>query len=247
MVAAVAMVKDEADIIAATVTQMLTQVDLVIVADNASTDGTRDILNELPVLVVDDPEVGYHQSRKMTALAQRAASAGAEWVVPFDADEFWYSPFGRIADVLNWFDGAVATADIYDHRSTTTDPADTNPVRRMGWRGREPLPLHKVACRPVLPVTIAQGNHGAHYPTQQPLTGHLIVRHFPYRSPEQMIRKARNGAAAYAATDLPEDMGKHWRDYGRLTDDQLVEVFDTWFSSSDPASDRALIFDPCLA
>ena len=31
---------------------------------------------------------------------------------------------------------------------------------------------------------------------------------------EQFVSKVRNGAAAYAATDLPPEAGAHWRQYG---------------------------------
>ena len=54
--AAVTMVRDEADIIETTVRHMLTQVDVVIVADNRSVDGTREIVEQLPVHLLDDPE-----------------------------------------------------------------------------------------------------------------------------------------------------------------------------------------------
>jgi glycosyltransferase involved in cell wall biosynthesis len=130
-VAAIAMVRDEADIVGSTVAHMLTQVDHVIVADNGSVDGTRDILASLDVELVDDPERGYYQSRKMTALAAQARAAGHDWVVPFDADEVWYSPFGRIADVLDgigvqWL---AAPASLYDHV-----PAGWSPGRSPRWR-----------------------------------------------------------------------------------------------------------------
>src|SRR5262245_51477569 len=109
------MVKDEADIIGFTVARMFGQVDEIIIADNGSTDGTRELLEQLPVQLVDDPDPAYYQSRKMTDLAARAAAAGAEWVIPFDADEVWYSPFGRISDVLHGQPtSAIATADLYD-------------------------------------------------------------------------------------------------------------------------------------
>src|SRR5881394_2910564 len=105
-VIAVAMVKDEADIIQATVCHMLTQVDQVIVADNMSTDGTRNILdsllvlNSLPVEVVDDNDPAYYQSSKMTHLARLAYLRGADWVVPFDADELWTANGATVKETL---------------------------------------------------------------------------------------------------------------------------------------------------
>lgn len=251
-VCGIARVKDEADIIRPVVEHMLTQVNWVLIADNGSTDGTRDILADLErdcddasVYVVDDPEVGYFQSRQMSALAARAATLGAAWVVPFDADEWWYSPFGRIADVLEDQPAAcVATAELYDHVATGEDPDDPNPVTRIQWRRQEPAALPKVAARTRPAVTIHQGNHGADH--GQRVDGLLVVRHFPYRSVEQFICKVRNGAAAYAATDLPEHQGQHWRDYGRLLEsggpDALADVFRTWFWQPHPTKD--LIRDP---
>ena len=75
---AVCMARDEADVIGSTVAHMLAQVDAVIVADNLSTDRTREILDQLAggssgrLVVVEDPDPAYRQSEKMTALALRA-------------------------------------------------------------------------------------------------------------------------------------------------------------------------------
>lgn len=249
-VVAVAMVKDEADIVGATVGHMVTQVDAVIVADNQSTDDTRAILDSLPVTVIDDDEPGYYQADKMTRLAHMARTEmGADWVVPFDADEWWESPHGRLADILeanpSW---PVVEAELYDYVASAVDPDKGDPVDRIQWRRQEPLPLPKVACQTGEDLLIWQGNHGATYsaPHMQ-LPGTLVVRHFPYRSPEQFARKAINGAAAYAATDLPANVGQHWRDYGRIAEqngpEALHDVFHRWFWSADP-KDSGLIFDP---
>lgn len=248
---AVTTVKDELDVLPYTLEHMLGQVDHVTVADNRSTDGTREWLDDLQrsgkyherLWVQDEPEIGYYQAQRQTRMAAAAAEQGASWVVSWDADELWYSPFGRIADVLSNQPATVSQAALYDRVPTALDGAEANPLLRMGWRRREPAPLPKVACRPTIAVRIEQGNHAAHFDTETE-TGLLVVFHYPYRSSEQMIRKARNGAAAYAATDLPEDVGKHWRDYGRLTDEQIGDVFREHFWSAAPERDDTLIFDP---
>lgn len=250
---AIAMVKDEADIVGSTVEHMRTQVDHVIVADNGSTDDTRAILHDLGVEVLDDPEPGYYQSRKMTNLADYAGRLGADWIVPFDADEWWYSPLGRIADVLDRIQAwkTIAVAQLFDHVATALDPDIDDPVKRLAWRRLNHLPLVKVAFRYRPGVIVEQGNHNATFTDG---TAHnvrldlLEIRHFPYRSPEHFVRKARNGAAAYAATDLGADVGGHWRQYGRLIADGGDEVgygiFRDWFYSDDPESDTGLIYDP---
>jgi hypothetical protein len=246
MVAAVSMVKDEGDVVELTVGRMAGSVDVVLVADNGSTDATRAILEQFEnVLVVDDSEPGYFQSRKMTRLAQQAAASfEAEWVVPFDADEVWLPTQGsRIADLLDGMpeEALIAEAVVLDHVATPGDHV------LSPWRRTEILPLRKVAVRTRPDLTIHQGNHSATFENvKRPLTvtGQLEVRHFPHRSAEQMIRKARNGAAAYAATNLPADVGAHWRQWGELTDEQLREVFHEFYFSADPEAD-GLVYDPC--
>lgn len=250
MVVAIAMVRDEEDIIEATVRRMAVEVDELLIADNGSIDGTREILEalarDLPLTVIDDPEPGFFQARKMTALAALASERGADFVVPWDSDEVWWSPFGRVADVLATWPYPLAAASLYDFVATGVDRDEADPVARMRWHRVNPVELPKVAARTSLPVIIHQGNHGASYDAVAlTLDRPLVVSHYPLRSPEQMIRKARNGGAAYAATDLPEDLGAHWRGWSALSDDELHEVFRTYYFSEAPERDGSLVRDPC--
>lgn len=251
-VVGIAMVKDEADVIAGTLRHMADEVDRLIVADNGSTDGTRDILadlaRELPLKVENDPVPAYYQSEKMTAMADRAHAAGATWIVPFDADELWYAP-DRIRLVLAGLPAEVtiAQATLYNHLRTAVDLDDPDPFRSMVWRQRHPGALPKVAVRWAPGAVIHQGNHGADHPNPVTVTA-LELRHFPARSAEQFTSKSLNGAAAYAtATNLPADMGAHWRSYGQLVEAHgeqvLADVFrEHWWYLSP--TDSGLVHDP---
>ena len=251
---AVSTVKDELDVIEGTVRHMLDEVDGVIVADNGSTDGTRDVLAALAdefgerLVVVDDPEVAYYQSARMTRLAEMAAMRhGATWIVPFDADELWVSVGDRIAEDLSATDADIVTAEVFTFLPSGIDPEQGSPFERIRWRLRDPLPLPKVAFRWTTGAVIHQGNHGVDRPCGSTITDGLRVYHFPYRTLEQFVRKAKNGATAYKATDLPENVGAHWRGYGeiaeRFGDDALGDVYREHFWALSPA-DKGWVLEP---
>jgi hypothetical protein len=204
----VCMVKDEADIIRQTIEHMLTQVDYIIVADNMSSDGTLEILESLPVNVFTDSQVGYYQGSKITLMAQYAGEYyGADFVVAFDADEVWQASDGTstIKEVLERLRPKTMIAEA---QWLTHNPNGTTTIER----------LPKVACRYHPNLVIDQGNHFAHYgkPVEKAI-GLLKVDHYPWRTPEQALRKIRNGIAAYrAAPDLPEKYGTHWKELARV-------------------------------
>lgn len=246
--------KDEVDVAYHTVIHLAEEAcDGIIVADNNSTDGTREELERAkhdapcPVYIEDDPEVGYYQSAKMTRLAGLAADRGASWIVPFDADEIWYAEHA-IGDVLRSFGQqiGVAHAALYNHFRTGLDLEVPIPFQSMIWRQPDPGALPKVAFRYQRSITIHQGNHGVDG-TRGSTIGGLEIRHFPYRSWDHFKRKAENGARAYAATDMDHTQGAHWRGYGQILERHgegaLKEVYDRYFEFLSPVNE-GMVEDP---
>src|SRR4051794_31649606 len=88
------MVRDEVDIVAAMVEHHLAQgVDLLIVTDNASVDGTTEVLEAYAahgrVELHHDPVHLKQQGAVVTGMARRARTQHrADWVLNLDADEF---------------------------------------------------------------------------------------------------------------------------------------------------------------
>lgn len=216
---AIAMVKNEADIIEAMVRHNLAFVDLMVLIDNASSDGTREILRALqheglPLLIVDDPEFGYFQSEKMTQVYRQVAPIfQPELVYLLDADEFLLAP-GRAAlegalaslplgstALLPWRTHVPAPGVAPDPQQLLTDPLGALPHRR---RTEAPTYFKAVIrrnpaddCR----LTIEQGNHQIHLDeaVQVPtvtLDGAALI-HLPVRSVEQLNAKVVNGWHAY--------------------------------------------------
>ena len=247
-VCAIMLVKDEADIIRPVVKHLLRNVDHVIVQDNASTDGTREILSELPVELIDDNEVGYWQEKKTTALAQYARKAGHSWVLPCDADEVWYALDGRpIREFLGGLapDIQIVWASLYNHLPTALDDETMpNPVVRIGWRQKNAGALPKVCARTRPDLVIHAGNHSASTSGTGLKAAGLGIRHYSWRTADQYLRKIRNGERAYAATTLPGSTGEHWRMWAEHDDDTVREHFRRWFWSADPKADDSLILDP---
>lgn len=245
----ISMVRDEDDIIGLSLNHALWHVDHVLVLDNGSVDRTREILDSMPrTTVIDDPEVGYYQARKMTDLASRARAEGADWVMPFDADEFFCAGSGLVRNVLEGqpeeYDSVEA--DFFHHCMTGRDEPGPDIVAQWVWReGQSRIPKVCARTRPGLEFT--QGNHGALYFGQPalPSPDRMIVHHFPYRSVEQQRRKVIQGAAAYEASDLPEGQGSHWRDMAaaiRADPAEAERMFRRWYRD-DPAA-AGMVRDP---
>src|SRR5207244_4476352 len=112
------------------------------------------------------------------------------------------------------------------------DPDDPNPIVRMGWRRPHHQKFPKVIFSATAFFFLHQGQHGIEHPG--PRTGSPIeYRHYQYRTLEQMVRKVRQGTAAYAASNVDGRHGTHWKDLAALTDEALRAEWDALCADPD--------------
>ena len=222
---AVSVVRDEIDIIGATVDHLLNQgVDHLLVADHCSIDGTREALLERStqdprIHVVLDDQTGHFQKEKISRLTRAAWRAGASWVIPFDADELWFARDNTLRDFLQGCHGDIVTA-----RTINAVPVETGPISSSSeFILADTEAASKVAVRAHPLVLIGPGNHGAAR-VGEATTG-LFIAHLPYRNVEQVARKYRNGAQALEAAGAADFEGWHWRVGAGMSAPEIAAVW----------------------
>jgi hypothetical protein len=103
MLAGISIFRNEEDLVDANLRHHLAQgVDLLLIADNNSTDATARVLERAAkgdrrIRWSRTGDIGFHQAEVVTELARTAMRRGATWILPFDADEFWCAPGGLAA------------------------------------------------------------------------------------------------------------------------------------------------------
>ena len=203
------LVRDEADVVDAQISYHLhAGVDHVIAMDNASSDGTTEILERYEragcLSLLREPADDMRQDEWVTRMARLAATEhAADWVVHSDADEFWWPRGGSLKDVLAivpdrygvvrgcWRhflprpdDGSFFAERMTVRLATPAHPGDKETIFHAH---------QKVAHRAHPEVEVERGNHDAEAPGLEPLRAWhpLEVLHFSFRSMAQLDRKAR--------------------------------------------------------
>ncbi len=235
-------VRDEGDIVEQHLAfHLASGVDLVIVTDHASTDGTQDVLAryeaEGQVRLLREPDGPFRQREWLTRMARLAATEhGADWVISSDVDELWWPRGGDLPAVLgtiplrygivqSFVRHFVPVADDgspWWERMTLRLSAQA-PINdpRSPWR-----PFRKLVHRADPGVEITEGSHGVLGTTFQTLRGWypLEVLHFPIRTAAQLDRKGRVWGSAvakfYESRDVPVAPGAAYHALAHLDAEQ---------------------------
>jgi glycosyltransferase involved in cell wall biosynthesis len=211
---AISLVKNEIDVIESSIRHGFNQgIDVMLIADNGSTDGTRELLHQLskalPIIVVDDPIFAHEQDVKMTILAKCARKFGAKWIIPFDADEFWFAKDSSLGDHLrNERKAVVIYGEVFNAFPISHESMRTNSSMAMS----DTVVMRKVAFKAHRFASLCMGNHEVYRGV--PRSQGIYVLHLPWRSTAQMGRKLSQGKATTFASSNRNWAGGHWVRFG---------------------------------
>lgn len=231
------MVRDEADIIAAMIEHHLAQgVDVIIVTDNGSIDGTREILaryeDDARVEILDHPVHDKNQSAVVSSMASRAKTVhDADWVINADADEFFVpvDPALTLKQAFNNIPTKIGAFSVPVTNLTGVPAARGVGLARLIWRDERDedslmatVALHAHPTPDVVHVgregiTVQQGNHGVNIrSTGKPDPQWAIESlHVPWRSYAQYSGKVERAGRAYESNPELNPSPRHhgMRDY----------------------------------
>lgn len=235
-----AVVRDEADLLRDWVRYHAEQgVDVFLVVDHRSVDGTTELLGELAgrydLHWRRRVDAARRQDLWMTELAVEARERhGADWVVLADGDEFWVPERGSLRDAVRAGRGCVHIAP----RSNMLP--DRGALARSGyrffhniWRVARPFPDHppapalgeplewplflrrlpgKVVCSTVGLERVLPGNHEVVHDWEAREAAAIEILHYPIRRYRAFERQtAGHGGSLELERGAPREQGWHQR------------------------------------
>lgn len=217
---ALAMVRNEQDIIEPFLRHNARCVDLLFLVDNNSTDQTRRIAHEVArdlgnIIISDRSENAYQQSRVMSQmLLHTQFAAFSDFILFLDADEFLAVDgkpelIAKLDKISKGEAGQVCWKTFVPDPTASPDEMP-DPMQRLRLRRKSEMPpIFKSVLRAggkiVSNATVRQGNHkiavkGASLPAI--FLPDLPLIHMPLRSAEQLLAK---GLVSYQANAARSD------------------------------------------
>lgn len=221
MIAAILGVANDEDIVGQTVSHMLEHVDHIFIVEGGSEDSTFEILESLRVKFPDQITLfveavrPYDQEGTMNRLAQTAAAAGAEWIVPFDADEFIIPMhYPTIREELENVPPDITILMI-------------TPWWHLDWERKVISERYnKVAFRWCEGAEIWTGQHDVNYVNGSKGFDYLNLREIQYRSYEHFRAKV----AFNLRSNGPIVLGNHYKELAGFSEEQMRAVWDEFQS-----------------
>lgn len=232
------LVRDEVDIVERNIKFHLRNgVDLIIATDNASVDGTRDILvkyqNKGVLHLIDEKEHIHAQSKWVNRMTKIAVEKyGADIVFHCDADEFWRPKTGNLkkeminsdVDVMsvnvvnvlpdssgfnNFYNDSIKYAIInpINTKKLKEDSKNTN-IYFFKYPSKVIFRTHNKL------LDVGEGNHTIinDEKLKKNVSHNIDIYHFPLRDKEIFFRKVKQGGSALQNNkNLSENVGWHWR------------------------------------
>lgn len=211
IVAGITQVRNEIEVIDFTIWFHLKQdLDFILVCDNGSTDGTNELLKNLndSRIIFSENHGAFRQEDALTNLSRQAYALGADWVVPFDGDEMWFSKNKLKNDLQNISDGAILIPvtnfiqnripnkylsvqyrfpDNYAYASQKEIEQGSKSSIEFSWG-------NKHIIRTSDSMIIDAGSHSYSNATSSKISQDIFkIYQVPIRSYEHLIRKAENG------------------------------------------------------
>jgi hypothetical protein len=231
-VVAIALVKNEGDMIAAWISHICALFDMVYTVDHLSIDGTREFLLQMAeardnIKVFSFEHPGYYQAEITNKLAEIAAHDYPDsWIFPLDADEFLFITsrtefLSRIKDVepdhvlVTQWKNCMPVCLTVDEEFTFASPCLIPPF---------PGAPKKAAIHSSAFVNknwrLVQGNHEVKDGSGNTVSKHVEVDlaeliHIPIRSLDHFALKCIQGYLAYdalPAAHMDPRWGFHWRE-----------------------------------
>jgi glycosyltransferase involved in cell wall biosynthesis len=255
VVAGITMVRNEIDVIEFCIEHHLSQgLDYIYICDNGSTDGTYEYLlkksNNDSRIILTRGLGDFHQQAIINNLSNKAYQDGCDWIVPFDADELWFSLNTLKNDLKN-----ISRASVRIELKNFVQSSEVlNPINNTYLNTKWRLPdnaisinlddvvdgtvsmienpaFYKYIVRTSPNLIIAPGAHS--YSGQDPIfviNKNFDAYHIPIRSYKALQIKAEQGQRLIDAGYNPGH-GWHVQRYAKLNNNGLLH--DEWMHNSE--------------
>lgn len=234
------LIRDEVDIIQYWLDFHLANgIDQVLALDNASQDGTTEILKEYEktgrVVYIYEPSNDYQQDKWVTWLARKACTEfQADWVINADADEFYIPKNGNLKQLLKSVPKNIDVISIKRNDMLPLDGIDLNKSpevmvyhhkESLEWVLKHPI-VDKLIHRGYDEIEISRGCHNVYSKRSLKMAPceDIFTLHFPIRSYTQFFKKVNNVGRGRKKNNLPESRYAAW--LASLENGTLQETYD---------------------